>query len=355
MREIIKTHWKRYPQMEPQDMVKLLYQAEFGGGHMIADEQASLKRLLGEAKERNGRQTSLHSPLWEPVGGGLGRLSLDILEDGLSAETMNRMFVVTANEVKGTREGFEEKLKLLKEMTEAGEVGLDPRALSAYLEEYQRAGYPVVSHSRSYHDACDPAYRIIKERYWKAIEVFQAIDKLLAGDRTEPVLVAVDGGSASGKSSLGKMLEEIYGCALFHMDDFFLQPHQRTAKRLEEPGGNVDYERFRLQVFDQIRSGQPFSYQIYDCGRQSLDQVKEAFPARLCVVEGAYSQHPYFGDPYDLRIFLTVDQEKQKERILRRNGRDMLTRFLTEWIPMEQRYFEAFAVQAHSDICIHLD
>lgn len=336
-------------------MVKLLYQAEFGGGHMIADEQASLKRLLGEAKDREKRQASQDSPMWDPVGGGLGRLSLNILGNGLSAQTMNRMFVITANEVKGTREGFEEKLKLLKEMTEAGEAGPDPGSLSVYLEEYHEAGYPVVSHSQSYHDAYDPAYRIIKERYWKNIEVFLAIDRLLADKQAGPVMVAVDGGSASGKSSLGQMLEEVYGCALFHMDDFFLQPHQRTPERFREPGGNVDYERFRQQVLLRIPGGQPFTYQVYDCSRQSLHQRKEAFPNRLCVVEGAYSQHPYFDDPYDLRIFLTVDQEEQKKRILERNGEDMFTRFLTEWIPMEQKYFEAYAIETRSDICMRLE
>jgi hypothetical protein len=31
---------------------------------------------------------------------------------------------------------------------------------------------------------------------------------------------------------------------LFHTDDFFLQPHQRTRERLESVGGNIDYERF---------------------------------------------------------------------------------------------------------------
>ena len=32
------------------------------------------------------------------------------------------------------------------------------------------------------------------------------------------------------------------------MDDFFLQPKQRTKERLEQAGGNVDYKRFKKEI-----------------------------------------------------------------------------------------------------------
>ena len=35
------------------------------------------------------------------------------------------------------------------------------------------------------------------------------------------------------------------------MDDYFLQPYQRTEERLAEPGGNVDYERFKEEIYDK--------------------------------------------------------------------------------------------------------
>ena len=47
--------------------------------------------------------------------------------------------------------------------------------------------------------------------------------------------VAIDRPCASGKSTLGAALSEIYGCALIHMDDFFLRPEQRTSQRLSQP------------------------------------------------------------------------------------------------------------------------
>ena len=42
LKAILITHAKRYPLMQPRDAVKLIYQNEFGGGHLICDEEACL-------------------------------------------------------------------------------------------------------------------------------------------------------------------------------------------------------------------------------------------------------------------------------------------------------------------------
>ena len=65
------------------------------------------------------------------------------------------------------------------------------------------------------------------------------IDLLLA--QSGQVIVAIDGNCTAGKTTLAGMLEEMYDCSVFHMDDFFLRPEQRTPERYAEIGGNVDY------------------------------------------------------------------------------------------------------------------
>lgn len=42
---LVTTQLEKYPQMKAQDIIKLIYQNEFGGGHMIDDPETSLKRL----------------------------------------------------------------------------------------------------------------------------------------------------------------------------------------------------------------------------------------------------------------------------------------------------------------------
>lgn len=174
------------------------------------------------------------------------------------------------------------------------------------------------------------------------------IDRALAAAGDEQVVVAIDGMCGSGKSTMGRVLEEIYDCNLFHMDDFFLRPEQRTPERLAEPGGNVDYERFKLEVLDHLADSDGFSYQVYNCGIQALDGFVEVPYKKLNIIEGAYSQHPYFGEPYDLKFVCKISPEEQANRILKRNGPAMLERFKSVWIPMENRYFEVFGIEGKS-------
>ncbi|MBO5016984.1 MAG: hypothetical protein IJ468_13145 [Lachnospiraceae bacterium] len=177
--------------------------------------------------------------------------------------------------------------------------------------------------------------------------VKERIDLLLA--EKEQVIVAIDGKCTSGKTTLAAKLTEIYDCNVFHMDDFFLRPEQRTPERFAEIGGNVDYERFLKEVLIPIKSGKAFSYSPFDCGRFELTDPVEVIPRKLNIIEGTYSHHPYFGDPYDLKILLTITPEFQRERILQRPS-FLHKRFFEEWIPMENRYFSA--LDASSNIIL---
>ena len=175
------------------------------------------------------------------------------------------------------------------------------------------------------------------------------IDDLLC--QRNQVIVAIDGSCTSGKTTLATRLAEIYDCNVFHMDDFFLRPEQRTQERYAEVGGNVDYERFREEVLLPLKSGKPFSYRPFDCSTFTLSDPVTVTPRKLNIIEGSYSHHPYFGDPYDLKILLTIPPELQQQRILQRPA-FLHERFFEEWIPMENRYFEKFRISDKCDVIL---
>lgn len=173
-------------------------------------------------------------------------------------------------------------------------------------------------------------------------------------ERKRPYLIAIDGRSGSGKSTLAQELSKRYGAGLYHMDDFFLQPFQRTKQRLGEIGGNVDYERFYKEVLLPLSEDRTFTYGIFDCGQQRIVEYRDSVNVSLHIIEGSYSEHPYFGSPYDLTICLDIDAEKQEERIRKRNGEEMLKRFMEEWIPKENAYLDKFHIMERCDICINM-
>ena len=175
------------------------------------------------------------------------------------------------------------------------------------------------------------------------------IERLLA--QQDQVIIAIDGKCTSGKTTLASKLAEIYDCNVFHMDDFFLRPEQRTPERFAEVGGNVDYERFQEEVLLPLKSGKAFSYRPFDCSTFTIAPPVAVTPKKLNIIEGTYSHHPYFGDPYDLKILLTISETAQELRILQR-PEFLRERFRNQWIPMENRYLEHFRIAEKADLIL---
>lgn len=168
-----------------------------------------------------------------------------------------------------------------------------------------------------------------------------------------PFVLAVDGRCGSGKTTLANYIAGQYRGSLIHMDDFFLRPEQRTAERLVQPGGNIDYERFESEVLPHLRDEtEEFSYSRYDCSLQRLTEQIRVSKKELIIVEGAYSCHPRFGNVYDFKIFLDIDEKEQHQRILKRNGKEMLVRFMDEWIPKEELYFRTFSIKEKCNLVL---
>ena len=161
----------------------------------------------------------------------------------------------------------------------------------------------------------------------------------------KPFLVAIDGRCASGKSTLARALASRLDANLFHMDDFFLRPEQRTPQRLATPGENIDHERFLTEVLLPIRAGAPFSYRPFSCSSMSLEDPVTIHPKTVSIIEGSYSCHPLLRDHYDLRLFLTVPPEEQMRRLRERDG-DYAEVFREKWIPLEEAYFSDCCVEA---------
>ncbi len=159
------------------------------------------------------------------------------------------------------------------------------------------------------------------------------------------VNIAIDGMCGAGKSTVAQILHERLGGNLFHMDDFFLQPYQRTTERLAEVGGNVDYERFGKEVLDNLNRKEEFSYGVYDCKKQCISHQVTVKPELINIIEGSYSVHPYFEEFVHIMFFLSVASHEQEMRLRARNSAEQVTRFITVWIPKENQYFEKFDIR----------
>lgn len=346
---ILLDHAKRYPLMEPCDAVKLVFQNEFGGEHLICEPNATLAWLRAE---RAATPNDPDAAPVEEIGNGMVRVALATLEFTERAlRVLNRDFFRSAQIHVGRRKTFLSKLDTLRMLAEEKVFAFTRQELEGYLERYISAGCCPLSHSPTYRAAYRPAYRVVK-RSSSVVALFRELEQLRDGGKR--AIVAIDGRCGAGKSTLAVRLEEELGLPAVHMDHFFLSSGQRTRERLDKPGGNIDYERFQREVLNPLAAGEDPVYRPYSCQTGELGAPIALKPSPVVIVEGSYACHPALWDSYHRRVFLTVDPEEQLRRIERRGGREQLRNYQEKWIPMEERYFSAFQIEDRCDYQLEL-
>ena len=192
-------------------------------------------------------------------------------------------------------------------------------------------------------------YRVVSNRLLQMIPVLL---KLTEFQGNTPRVIAIDGRAGSGKTTLSRQLAAVIGAGTVHMDDFFLPVELRSKDRLNEPGGNVHYERFKAEVLPHLKNSSAFAYRRFDCSKMAPGEMRDVAPSRWKIVEGAYSHHHVFGNYADLKVFYDISRSEQLKRIRKRNGEKTVAAFTSRWIPMEEKYIKAFNIKEKSDIVI---
>lgn len=344
MRDILTEHTARYPQMMPCDAVKLIYQSVFGPGHLIPDPYVALTYLENEFSSLSA-SPSLQT---EEIGGRFSRLYLSQIADLGHEESVRliwKMFLCSADNIYGSESQFNEKLSALRMLAQAGNMPFTVNELNEYIESYLSGGIRPVSHSERYRHSYAPAYRVIKNEFAVLLPMLSDLKK------RGHAVIAIDGFCASGKSTLAASLASLLDANLIHTDDFFLPPEKRTEKRFAEPGGNIDYERFKTEVVDQLEK-EVFQHGIFDCSEMSITSSALFHKCNFAVIEGSYSMHPYFGNYADVKIFVETSYEEQINRIRARDGEKYLKMFTERWIPFEQKYESSFNIKQCADYLI---
>lgn len=333
---VLDAHQRRWPAMQPQDILKLAYQSIFGPGHMISDAASCRAYLAEEWNNAKGER------FWEPIGGGLARFHLGSPQPTeAEISLLSSLFLRTANHGRGSQEELEAILSAVSPAL------LPPELLS----QYRAKGCPAVHHSAAYNAAYTPHYRVVTQEYACYFPVLLAVSQALA--EPETVLISIDGQCGSGKSSLAALLRDIFGGNLYHMDDFYLPFAQRQPDWRQLPAGNMDLTRFRTEVLEPIRSGKAVSYRPWDCSSGDYAPAQEIPPAKLHIIEGSYSQHPLLSDAYTCKAFLTCSLEERLRRLRLREGD--ISGFLSTWIPLENRYYEAYGIPAPGVLTVNTE
>jgi uridine kinase len=168
----------------------------------------------------------------------------------------------------------------------------------------------------------------------------------------KPLLVAIVGGSGSGKSWLAGKLKSLLGrqAATLSLDDFYrdrshLSANRRARLNFDDPQA-IEWEIFE-KTLRELKAGRPVAIPSYDfkthCRRNNWTTIR---PRSVIVVDGLWLlRRPTVRRLFALKVFLECSSQLRLSRRLRRDlavrGRtpsSVRTQFLQTVEPMHRRY-----------------
>jgi uridine kinase len=166
----------------------------------------------------------------------------------------------------------------------------------------------------------------------------------LAAESDSPILVVFDGRSGTGKTTITKEMSEQLGATVILGDDFYaggtLQEwSQRTAK--EKADQCIDWRRLRSDALLPLLAGQAATWHTFNW--QTLQGLSDATihsdPAKIIILDGAYSSRAELAELYSLSVLVMVDEDVRRQRIEKREGSDFVREWHPVWDEAEDYYF----------------
>lgn len=155
------------------------------------------------------------------------------------------------------------------------------------------------------------------------------------------MIIAVDGYSASGKSTFAAVLAAELDAVMVHGDDFYRVMDEEERIGLSPAQGadlNYDWARLREQALQPIKAGRAGRFRPYDWATNDLSPHEVTIPARpVVVVEGLFVSRPELADLIDFAVFVAADPELRQRR--QHERADASQDWLQRWEAAEDWYF----------------
>ena len=160
-KECLAVQFRIHPSMQPQDVVKMCYQAAFGAEHLLEDVNAAREYFFSEYESVPARNISLY----EEISPDFCRVNLSAWKaKEFPADLLFELFCRTAATPHGSKELMLEYLSLAEELVNSGKAPFTAEKWHAYVDKYINDGMKAVHHSQEYREKECPSYRIISTR-----------------------------------------------------------------------------------------------------------------------------------------------------------------------------------------------
>lgn len=158
---IIKQNINKYPLCEVRDIIKLIYQNEFGNGHMLGDKSKVLAMIMAEYKE-----STVPYPLFENIGNNYYRLNLGQAKKlNIDPDIIADVFIKSAEYSVGSKKQFCKKIEAFIDICES--LNFTKTDALDIFNHIKESNFAPISHSDEYKKVYKPAYRLVHKNVAK--------------------------------------------------------------------------------------------------------------------------------------------------------------------------------------------
>jgi hypothetical protein len=157
-------HCSRYPELQVQDLYKLVHQAALGSEHAVKDHLTARQWL---AREIDQLPDFSKEKIIDPINPDQSIVRVHLkpyIDAGGDPERLLRSFIRTANEYEGSIELLKHFWMCIEASTRSGELPFATEDLHSMINRMASLNFPAVHHSRQYKAAYAPHYRVIARR-----------------------------------------------------------------------------------------------------------------------------------------------------------------------------------------------
>jgi para-aminobenzoate synthetase len=173
-------------------------------------------------------------------------------------------------------------------------------------------------------------------RYLDSIHTLIEILENKAAKNEAPLIIALDGKSGSGKSTIADALHRHLDSAKLPLDDFFsatIPDREWDAFSIEERRSRVfEWDRFIHECLEPLRKGRTATWRAFDFesgpeqdGTYRLEsEEKRLDTAPIVLVDGAYSSAPELLEYIDVTVLVKAPKDERLDRLKKRDGVGLL-------------------------------
>jgi hypothetical protein len=165
----IQAQKRKYPEMQIQDLYKLVYQATFGPAHLGTDSTQVLHYLeLELADIQSAADESLTTPI--SPNGQMLRVNLKKFKSMNGKPTvLVTGIVLSATENWSSSTDFLSIWTQIRQLIQEEKTGFTIAELGAFENSTDITKLPVLHHSEAYQSAYKPAYRVLSQKQWNLL------------------------------------------------------------------------------------------------------------------------------------------------------------------------------------------